>query len=367
MSFLTILGTRPEAIKMYPVIKELESRKAKNKICISGQHNELLYSVLREFSINVDYNLGIYKDCKTLSETTVGILRGMRYVLLKERPNLVLIHGDTTTALSAALAAYYENFPIAHIEAGLRSYDTKNPFPEEFNRKAIDSISDLLFAPTPAAAENIVREGIDKSRIFLTGNTVFDVANILYNEEYQHGILKWKSTKKLVLLTTHRRENLSRLPSVYRAINKLTASENVRIVFPVHPNPKIRRLAKSMLGANENIAIINPLKTVDFHNILARCDLVITDSGGVQEEAAYYGKPTVILRYKTERQELIFGHCKAVGTEEESILKAARDILNNNSVCNTAQKNRLCRIGASKKIADILLNARELSKFDIFT
>lgn len=355
MKILTVFGTRPEAIKLYPVIRELKARNITSKICISAQHNELLNSVLDEFNIKTDYNLGVYKSCKTLSEITAKIIKDFSEVIKTERPNLVLLHGDTSTALAAAIASYYEKTPVAHVEAGLRTYDTENPFPEEFNRRVIDSISNLLFAPSRIAVRNLIGEKIEKSKIHLTGNTVFDMAKILYKKSYAHPILDWASGQKLVILTTHRRENLSALHSVYRGILSLSEKEDVRIVFPLHSNPKVRQTAERMLGSNNHIALIPPLNTTDFHNILARSALVITDSGGVQEEATYYNKPTLIIRKKTERFEGIGKNCRLVGTDETLLLSEARQILRETRKHEFApHRSLLCPSGASKKIADVI-------------
>ena len=357
MKALTVIGTRPEAIKMYPLIMALSRRKIQTKICLSGQHNELLNSVLGEFSVLPDYNLRAHKSCKTLSETTCKLISGFEEILKAERPSIVLLHGDTTTALSAAIAAYYNKIPIAHIEAGLRTYDTQNPFPEEFNRRAIDSLSTLLFAPTQTAVKNLLSEHIRRDKIFLCGNTVYDTAAGLFKEDYSHPLLRWASDSRLVLLTTHRRENISSLRCIYQAIIKLVTEENIKVVFPLHPNPKIREVASSYLGNNKKIALVEPLKTVDFHNIMARCYLILTDSGGVQEEAMYYGKPTLILRSATERVEaVVSGGARLVGTDEKRIVSEAKSILNDAALYQKMSKARvICNTGASIKIADVLI------------
>lgn len=355
MKLLTVFGTRPEAIKLYPVLRELNARNIRPKICISAQHNELLNSVLEEFNIKTDYNLGVYKSCKTLSEITAKIIKDFTQVIRAERPNLILLHGDTSTALAAAIAAYYEKIPIAHVEAGLRTYDTENPFPEEFNRRTIDGISNLLFAPSRIAVRNLIGEKIEKSKIYLTGNTVFDMAKSLYKKSYAHPILDWAAGGKLVMLTTHRRENLCELTKIYTAVLKLCEREDVRIVFPVHSNPSVRQTAERMLGKTKRIALIPPLKTVDFHNILARSALVITDSGGVQEEASYYNKPTLIIRKRTERFEGIGKGCRLVGTDEAFLVSEARRILREPRKYELApHSSLLCPSGASKKIVDVI-------------
>ncbi len=360
MRILSVFGTRPEAIKMYPIIKELELRNNASKICISGQHNELLHSVLREFSIKIDYDLKIHRRCKSLEEITCCVVKGFSGILKVESPDIVLVHGDTTTAFAAAVAAYYQKIPIAHIEAGLRTHNTENPYPEEFNRRAIDSISDILFSPTREAIKNLLCERIDESKIHLTGNTIFDVAKLLYKKEYRHPILNSAPQTKLILLTTHRRENIPKLSYIYCAVKKLCSEENIRVIFPVHPNPKIRKTAKHILGGNNNILLTEPLKTVDFHNILARCYMVLTDSGGVQEEATYYGKPTLILRNATERIEAINTKTvKLVGTDENVIYNTAREMLNNDIYQNTSVSKSISKPGAAKKIVDIILDKNE--------
>ena len=358
MKILTVLGTRPEAIKMYPIIKELKSRNTSSKICISAQHKELLYSVLREFSIKADYDLGIYKKYKSLSEITCGVIMGITNILRRECPDIVLVHGDTTTAFSAATAAYYQKIPIAHIEAGLRTYDTENPFPEEFNRRGIDSISNLLFAPTETAVQNLISEHVEKKRIYLTGNTIYDIPKLLYKKDYTNSILDCSADTKLILLTTHRRENIPHLRSIYRAVIRLCSFEKVKVIFPIHPNPKIQKVAKEAFYNNDSIILTEPLKTVDFHNILARSNMVLTDSGGVQEEAMYYCKPTLILRNATERIEAVNSeYIKLVGTDENNIYNIAREFLNKKATCIKTNVNRnIFKHGAAKRIADIILS-----------
>ncbi len=357
MNLLTVLGTRPEVIKMLPLIRELHRRGIRPKICASGQQREILYSALSEFSIFPDVNLKIYKKVNTLSQATSAIILGVDNLLIKDRPDCIIVHGDTATALGAAMAAYYQKIPIAHIESGLRTFDIENPFPEEFNRRTIDNLSSLLFAPTEVAAQNLINEGIDSRKIFLTGNTVFDAAEYLNREDYTHPILEWARNSRLLLFTAHRRENIPYISSFCRAVSKLTEKGNVKVIFPCHPNPEIKRIAYQELKNNPKIALTPPLSSIDFHNILARCYFVLTDSGGVQEEAAYYKIPTLVLRRKSERTEaVVSGASRIVGIDESKIYTEAEKLLE-----DTKSYKKMCNAicpytsGASRKIADALL------------
>lgn len=336
MKVMVIFGTRPEAIKMCPVIKELEKQNAiETVICVTGQHKEMLRQVLDVFSIVPQYNLNIMKKQQTLSELTVAILVEIQKILDEVRPDLVLVHGDTTTAYASALACFYKQIPVGHVEAGLRTYDIHSPFPEEYNRQAIDVMSSLLFAPTENAKSNLINEKKDANKIFVTGNTVIDALYTTVCKDYQHEYLKWAEDSRLILLTAHRRENLGCvMEGMFRAVKRIVDDNtDVKVIYPVHRNPKVSKTAQKFLGGIERIKLIEPLDVIEFHNFMANSYMILTDSGGVQEEAAALGKPVLVMRDTTERPEGIeAGVLKLVGTETDSIYNASQILLHNEEV-----------------------------------
>lgn len=357
---MLIFGTRPEAIKLCPLIHELRKNKEiETSVCITGQHRELLTMMLDIFSIRADYNLQIMQSNQTLYDITVHILEALKEILHNEHPDIVVVHGDTTTAFVAALACFYEKITVAHVEAGLRTHDIYAPYPEEFNRQAIGLISKLNFAPTEWAKNNLLQEGKNEKSIFVTGNTVIDAFAYTITEKYYNEELEWAKDSKLILLTTHRRENIGKpMENIFKAIkNIVNSNRNVKVIYPIHPNPIIKKMAYSILGQEENIHIIEPLNIYDFHNILKRSFLVLTDSGGIQEEAPALGVPALVLRNVTERPEGIqSGNIKLIGTEEKAIINATNELLNNpENYASAGTKNKIYGDGrASERISDIL-------------
>ena len=357
---LVVFGTRPEAIKMCPVINELKKRRNIDVYtCISGQHRDLIMPVLERFGVDFDYNLNIMKEDQTLFDITAKILEKIRDVLLKVSPDIVLVHGDTSTAFSTALAAFYMGVPVGHVEAGLRSGNVFEPYPEEFNRRAISLISRYDFAPTEAAKENLLREGKKENGIFVTGNTVIDALKTTVTDRYVHKELEWAGNGKLILLTSHRRENVGESQKeIFRAVKRVAKErEDVRIIFPMHPNPKIRNVAEEEIGGVKNIHLIEPLDVMDFHNFLSKSYMIITDSGGIQEEATALGKPVLVLRNNTERPEGVeTGSLKLVGTNENNIYKNFLCLLEDENLYNrmSTAKNPYGDGSASVQIADII-------------
>lgn len=339
---MVVFGTRPEAIKMCPVIKELKSRAGiKTIVAVSGQHRAMLDQVLKIFDIVPDYDLSIMRERQTLFDITVDILNGMRNILNEVNPDLVLVHGDTTTSFASALSSFYLNIPVGHVEAGLRTYDIQSPYPEEFNREAVGNIASLNFAPTETAKTNLLREGKKESSVFVTGNTVIDALNTTVREDYIHPELDWASGSRLILITAHRRENLGRpMYNMFRAIRRvLDEHKDVKAIYPIHLNPIVRQVAeeifgeKSEYGREKRIHIIEPLDVFDFHNFMSRSYLILTDSGGIQEEAPALGKPVLVMRNTTERPEGIeAGTLKLVGTDEEVIYNNFTMLLDNKSM-----------------------------------
>lgn len=328
---MLVFGTRPEAIKMCPLVTELKSRPEFNVIvCVTGQHRQMLDQVLEVFEVEPDYDLSVMKEKQTLFDVTSGILNGIREVLLKEKPSLVLVHGDTTTTFAAALACYYLQIPVGHVEAGLRTYQIYSPYPEEFNRQAVGILATYHFAPTNLAKENLLKEGKDPSTIYVTGNTAIDALKTTVREDYTHALLEWAEDSRLIMLTAHRRENLGEpLRQMFRAIKRVVEEiPDVKVIYPIHLNPAVREAAYEILGDNERIKLIEPLEVLDFHNFLARSYLILTDSGGIQEEAPSLGKPVLVMRDTTERPEgIAAGTLKLVGTEEETIYQSIRYLL----------------------------------------
>ena len=328
---MLVFGTRPEAIKMCPLIKELKSRPSfQTVVCVTGQHRQMLHQVMDAFDIEPDYDLALMKEGQTLFDVTGGVLTGVREVLQKERPNVVLVHGDTTTAFGAALACFYSHIPVGHVEAGLRTYHIDSPYPEEFNRQAVSLIARYHFAPTQSAAENLLREGKRADSVIVTGNTAIDALKTTVRNDYSHPILDWAADSRLVLLTAHRRENLGQpMPQMFRAIRRVVDEyPDVKLIYPVHMNPAVRRTAETELCGCERIRLTEPLDVTDFHNFMARSYLILTDSGGIQEEATSLGKPVLVMRDTTERPEgIAAGTLKLVGTDEDRIYREFSKLL----------------------------------------
>lgn len=329
---LVVFGTRPEAIKMCPLVNELKLEKNfQTIVCVTGQHKQMLDQVLNVFKIVPDYNLHVMKKNQTLFDITNSILLEMRHIFEKTNPDMVLVHGDTSTSFAAALAAYYMEIPVGHVEAGLRTYNLYSPFPEEFNRQAVGIIAKCHFAPTQKAKENLLNERKKECDIYVTGNTAIDALKTTVSKEYTHPILDWAKGSKLVLLTAHRRENLGKpLYNMFKAIRRIVEeNKEVKVVYPVHLNPNVRRVASDILSNQERIKLIEPLDVIDFHNFMANAYMILTDSGGIQEEAPSLGKPVLVMRDTTERPEGVeAGTLKLVGTSEEKIYEEFRTLLN---------------------------------------
>jgi UDP-N-acetylglucosamine 2-epimerase (non-hydrolysing) len=358
---MSVFGTRPEAIKMCPLVEELKSRPLSTIVCITGQHRQMLDQVLECFNINPDYNLTIMKDKQTLFDITTNILNQIKKVLEKEKPDIVLVHGDTTTTFATSLACYYMNIPVGHVEAGLRTYNIYSPYPEEFNRQAVGLITKYHFAPTMQARDNLLREGKNPDAIFVTGNTAIDALKFTIKEDYMHPVLKWAENSRLAILTAHRRENLGRpLENIFRAIKRVVAeTPDLKMIYPVHLNPIVKQTASRILGNCDRIKLIDPLDVVDFHNFLSKAYLILTDSGGIQEEAPSLGKPVLVLRDTTERPEGVqAGTLKLVGTSEESVYTNFKMLLTNQAeyVKMSHASNPYGDGHASKRIADIICN-----------
>ena len=329
---MLVFGTRPEAIKMCPLVNELKARadEFETVVTVTGQHREMLDQVLRVFDVTPDHDLAIMKPGQTLFDVTCDVLLKLRAVLEDERPDVVLVHGDTTTSFAAALACFYLQIPVGHVEAGLRTHDIYSPWPEEFNRQAIGSIARLHFAPTEAARDNLLREGKAAGSVFVTGNTVIDALRTTVREDYTHPVLAWAQQGRMLLVTAHRRENLGEpMRRIFRAVRRIAEEyPDVRVVCPVHSNPVVRQIAHEELDGCPRIRCTEPLDVVDFHNFLARCTLVLTDSGGIQEEAPALGKPALVLREDTERPEGVrTGNLCVVGTDEKKIHAACARLL----------------------------------------
>ncbi|MDC7289739.1 UDP-N-acetylglucosamine 2-epimerase (non-hydrolyzing) [Blautia schinkii] len=355
-----VFGTRPEAIKMCPLVLELKSRQqVQTIVCVTGQHREMLDSVLKVFDVEPDYDLDIMKEEQTLFDVTILVMTRMKAVLEKERPDVVLVHGDTTTAYAAALACFYLRIPVGHVEAGLRTYDIFSPYPEEMNRRSIGIMASYHFAPTQAAGENLLREGVAPGRIFITGNTAIDAMKTTVRQDYTHAELEWAKGFRCILITAHRRENLGKpMEHMFRAIRRIVDEfADVKVIYPVHLNPAVQEYAKKYLGDSDRIHLIKPLDVIEFHNLMARCYLVLTDSGGIQEEAPGLGKPVLVMRDTTERPEgVAAGTLKLAGTEEEHIYQAFRQLLTDKEEYEKMSRasNPYGDGRASIRIADIL-------------
>lgn len=330
---LLVFGTRPEAIKMCPLVKELKKRNSiETLVCVTGQHRQMLDQVLCAFDVIPDYDLSIMKRGQTLFDITTGILERIKVVLEKEKPDVVLVHGDTSTTFAAALACFYLQIPIGHVEAGLRTYNIFSPYPEEFNRQAVGIISQYNFAPTEMAKNNLLREGKKPESIYVTGNTAIDALKTTVKDDYSHPELDWAMGSRLILITAHRRENLGvPMENMFRAIRRvMDKHEDVKAIYPIHMNPIVRKTANEILGGDDRVHIIEPLDVLDFHNFLSRSYLILTDSGGIQEEAPSLGKPVLVMRDTTERPEgIAAGTLKLVGTNDEVIYNYFTELLDN--------------------------------------
>lgn len=355
-------GTRPEAIKMAPLVLELKNNAFFDVIvCVTGQHKKMLQQVLDTFNIKPDYNLEIMKKNQTLFDVTSNILTGIQSILEKEKPDMILVHGDTTTTFATALAAFYLHIPVGHVEAGLRTYNIYSPFPEEYNRQSVGLISTLHFAPTEKAKMQLIAEQKDPRNIFVTGNTGIDALHTTISADYQHPLLSWLGNDRLILVTAHRRENLGEpMKQMFRAIHTI-AKENpdIKILYPVHLNPQVQEIAQSILGSLSNIRLVEPLEVIDFHNIMNRATIILTDSGGIQEEAPSLGKPVLVMRDTTERPEGVeAGTLKLVGTNFETIYQTTKRLLQDNDFYQSMShaKNPYGDGTASQQIAEIIKN-----------
>ncbi|MBR1633778.1 MAG: UDP-N-acetylglucosamine 2-epimerase (non-hydrolyzing) [Lachnospiraceae bacterium] len=362
---LIVFGTRPEAIKMCPLVNALKAKSGFHiTVCVTGQHRSMLDQVLKTFQVIPDYDLSIMREGQTLFDITTAVLKKMKPVLEKERPDIVCVHGDTTTSFAAALASFYLGIPIGHVEAGLRTYNIRSPYPEEFNRQTVGNICDIHFAPTERSRDNLLREGKKESTVFVTGNTVIDALRTTICSDYSHPVLSWASGSRLILITAHRRENIGEpMSRMFRAIKKvMDEHKDVKAVYPVHPNPAVRKMAEEVFGAsssekNSRIHMIEPLDVVDFHNFMNASYLIMTDSGGVQEEAPFLGKPVLVMRDTTERLEgAEAGTLKLVGTDEKKIYESFTELLDNQSEYDSMAYalNPYGDGHASEKISDIL-------------
>lgn len=340
---MTIFGTRPEAIKMAPLVLELQKHpdEIESIVTVTAQHRQMLDQVLDTFNITPDYDLNMMKDRQTLVDITTGALKGLDEIMKETKPDIVLVHGDTSTTFVASLAAFYNQIAIGHVEAGLRTWNKYSPFPEEMNRQLTGVMTDIHFAPTEKSRANLIKENKPEERIFVTGNTAIDALQTTVREDYSHPILDKLKDSRIILLTAHRRENLGEpMRNMFRAINRLLEQhKDVQVIYPVHMNPAVREIANEVLGENERIHLIEPLEVLDFHNFAARAHIILTDSGGVQEEAPSLGKPVIVLRDTTERPEGIeAGTLKLAGTEEETIYQLANELLTDQQAYNAMSK-----------------------------
>lgn len=355
-----VFGTRPEAIKMCPLVNELKTREnLQTIVCVTGQHRQMLDQVLEAFDVVPDYDLSIMKDRQTLFDVTTNILNRIKEVLEEVKPNVVLVHGDTSTTFVTALACFYLQIPVGHVEAGLRTYNIYSPYPEEFNRQAVSIISQYNFAPTEMSKKNLLNEGKKEKTIYVTGNTAIDALKTTVREDYHHPELEWAEGSRLIMITAHRRENLGEpMHHMLRAIRRIMDEHpDVKAIYPIHMNPVVRQTADEELSGCDRIHIIEPLDVLDFHNFLSRCFMILTDSGGIQEEAPSLGKPVLVMRDTTERPEgITAGTLKLVGTDEEVIYQNFKELLENQESYDAMAhaSNPYGDGAACKRIADIL-------------
>lgn len=358
---MTIFGTRPEAIKMAPLVKELESRiEIESIVCVTAQHREMLDQVLSTFDISPDYDLNIMKNGQTLTEITAKSLQQLDEIIKKVKPDIVLVHGDTTTTLSGTLASFYNQVLVGHVEAGLRTYDKYSPYPEEINRQITGIIADMHFAPTEIAKQNLINEGKKEDTIYVTGNTAIDALNTTVRSDYNHKYIDNIKSNRLILITAHRRENIgSNMENMFRAIRRIVEEfTDVEVIYPIHLNPLVRKIANNIFEGHERVKLIEPLDVLDFHNFLNKAYIIMTDSGGIQEEAPSLGKPVLVLRNTTERPEGIeAGTLKLAGIEEETIYQMTKELLTNTEVYNSMSKasNPYGDGNASKYIVDAII------------
>ena len=360
---MLVFGTRPEAIKMCPLVNELKTREnIETVVCVTGQHRQMLDQVLQAFHVVPDYDLSIMKDKQTLFDITTNILNRIKVVLEQVKPDVVLVHGDTSTTFVTALACFYLQIPVGHVEAGLRTHNIYSPYPEEFNRQAVGIISRYHFAPTELSKQNLLNEGKNADTVYVTGNTAIDALKTTVRQDYTHPQLEWAKGSRLIMITAHRRENLGEpMKNMFRAIRRVMDEHpDVKAIYPIHMNPVVRQTADEILGGEERIRIIEPLEVLDFHNFLARSHLILTDSGGIQEEAPSLGKPVLVMRDTTERPEgIAAGTLKLVGTDEDVIyqnfkllLEDAEEYAKMSNASNPYGDGFAC-----KRIADILERA----------
>lgn len=358
---MLVFGTRPEAIKMCPLVKELKSRPEtfETLVCVTGQHREMLDQVLEVFDVTPNYDLNLMKQGQTLFDVTTAILNNIKPILEEERPDVVLVHGDTTTTFATSLACFYEQIPVGHVEAGLRTYNIYSPFPEEYNRQAVGLVARYHFAPTETAKENLVREGKNPDHIYVTGNTAIDALKTTVSKTYTHELLDWVGDHKLIMITAHRRENLGEpMRHMFKAIKRIIDEHpDCRAIYPIHMNPKVRQVANEVFGDDDRIRLVEPMEVIDFHNFLARSYLILTDSGGIQEEAPSLGVPVLVMRDTTERPEgVAAGTLKLVGTDEETIYQNFKTLLVDKEAYEAMSQasNPYGDGTASKQICDIL-------------
>lgn len=360
-SVMLVFGTRPEAIKMCPLVNELKTREnIRVTVCVTGQHRQMLDPVLSAFGVVPDYDLSVMRENQTLSDVTSAVLAGIGRPLDEVRPDVVLVHGDTTSAFAAALACFYRQIPVGHVEAGLRTYDLASPYPEEFNRQAVGLVARYHFAPTPLARENLLREGKPPESVYVTGNTAIDALRTTVRSDYTHPELTWAAGCRLIVITAHRRENLGEpMHRMFRAIRRtLDEHPDVRAIYPIHMNPLVRRAAQEELAGCRQIHLTEPMEVPDFHNLLAHSYLILTDSGGIQEEAPALGKPVLVMRRETERPEAVAaGTAKLAGVEKDVIVSMASELLENPEAYARMAKavNPYGDGHASARIADAIL------------
>ena len=360
---MLVFGTRPEAIKMCPLVNELKSRNdAETIVCVTGQHRQMLDQVLKAFNVIPDYDLSIMKDKQTLFDITTNILNKIKEVLEEVKPDVVLVHGDTSTTFVTALACFYLQIPVGHVEAGLRTYNIYSPYPEEFNRQAVGIVSKYNFAPTELSKQNLLNEGKKEESVYITGNTAIDALKTTVRKDYSHPELEWAKDSRLIMITAHRRENLGEpMKNMFRAIKRVMDEHpDVKAIYPIHMNPVVRQTANEILGNDDRIHIIEPLEVLDFHNFLANSYMILTDSGGIQEEAPSLGKPVLVMRDTTERPEgIAAGTLKLVGTDEDIIYNNFKTLLEDeNEYKKMSNASNPYGDGfACKRIADILLSS----------
>ena len=361
LRIMSVFGTRPEAIKMAPLVRELASREEIESLCcVTAQHRQMLDSVLSVFDIKPDCDLDIMTPRQTLSTITTKTLLGMDTVIDQCHPDLILVHGDTSTTFAGALSAFYHRVPIGHVEAGLRTWDKYSPYPEEMNRQMVGVMADMHFAPTEKSKQSLLSEGKNADNIYVTGNTAIDALNTTVNLDYKHELFDWIGNDRLILLTAHRRENLGEpMRNMFKAIKRIVdETPDVKVIYPVHLNPKVKEVADEILGNDERIKLINPLEVIDFHNFINKAHIILTDSGGIQEEAPSLGKPVLVLRDTTERPEGIdAGTLKLAGTDEETIYKLTKELLTDKDVYNSMSQasNPYGDGKASIRIADAII------------